>query len=353
MTIRSKILPIALTLAILLTGCKGAGEPEEEPQEYIAVTLRLFVPSDFTSRSYDDPLDYDTKLQKYISPDDIYLVVCDEEGNIVLVPDMGEVEGTQGDEFRTVRAYVPYDENAFTFRVIANVVQGSTLAATPEAVRNALLSFGTDKNLCDGIKANRFSNGKWNLTKYENYLPMHSAMSWQMPFDHNITLTVPMYRSLAKIGVEYVGEDTRYELKRVRVCRQHEYGAFVSPKVPSGDANQQYQSPYILADTPTNAYETEYTATSTNEVLETIFVPEHHNDGGSGDIYLQAGFSKDDSADLIWYDMYFTQTGHSDSPVYDVVRNHSYIFRISWIKDRDLEVIVDAKWDEEHTLGAI
>ncbi len=329
-----------------------AGTPARE-DGYAYITLSLQVPEEASSRAYDAPLDYDTQWQKSIDPDDVYVIFYDTNDKIVEIPYLTKLDNNQS-TLATVAGKVKIRTDAIKFRVLANVAQCGTFGTDTAKVRTKLKEYvgKSDEDLCKALQYNGFNaDGKWDTR--DKYLPMQSAMSSDIVLNTDRRLSVDMYRSLAKIGVVFFPDKdadaiSSFKLTKVRVYNQHTYGQFISHVTPSTDIYTQYQSPYVLEESPSRSDYVEYSVPDTT-LLEEIFVPEHINDGTHKDIRLQVAF---DETNVLTketvercYDLYFTSdaldntiTSDNKNERYDVIRNHSYIFKIRRIAQ---DIIVD------------
>ncbi|MCD8388407.1 MAG: hypothetical protein LUD17_16230 [Bacteroidales bacterium] len=349
LTARHILWNVMFGLAGIMSACSSHDEPQggsAADSGLVHISLSLAVPASATSRAYDDPLDYDTELQRTIDPDDVYVIFYDTAGKIVEIPELSKIDNNAS-SLVTVGGDVKIRTDAIKFRVLANVEQGGNFGSTTSAVMTALKSYvgKTDTELCNALTITGFSNGKWTVEK-GHYLPMQSAMSSAIYLTTDLRMSVDMYRSVAKIGVVY--DPTLYDaegnpitdnngnaqvlegynLVGVRVINQNSTGAFISTYQPSADVYTQYTQPFILYGTQSIGSAVEYEVTN-NATLEQIFVPEHKNDGSASDIRLQVGFTEVGKAETQWYDVYFTVDPlDNTTEVYDVVRNHSYIFKI-------------------------
>lgn len=329
----------------------------EDSGGYAHITLYLNMADAAASRSYQDsPLDYDTEGQRTIDAGDVYAILYDSyTGEIIGIPELTKMEENTSSVL-TLNATVKIPDAPVKTRILANVSHAGSFGSTPDAVRKELEKYigKSDEDLYKALRANGFNeDGKWPS---DTLLPMQSAMSGEMPLTSDTWISAYLYRSIAKVGVVYDntvydadgnpekdsdGNNLTYKtsLVGVRVINQHEYGAFVSEHTPDTDIQKQFTQPYIQESTPIRTTAVEYTV-SNNINVEEIFVPEHKNTGNiTSDIYLQVGFKEPGKSETQWYDVYFTENPlDNTSDSYDIIRNHSYIFKIKRYTD---DLVVD------------
>lgn len=335
----------------------------EDSGGYAHITLYLNMADAAASRSYlDDPLDYDTEEQRKIDSGDVYAILYDSKsGEIIGIPELTAMEENTSSVL-TLNATVKIPDAPVKTRFLANVSHAGSFGSTPDAVRKELEKYigKSDEDLYKALRANGFNeNGKWPS---DTLLPMQSAMSGEMPLTSDTWISAYLYRSIAKVGVVYDntvydangnpekdsdGNTLKYKtsLVGVRVINQHTYGAFVSMHTPDKDIQKQFTQPYIQESTPIRSSYVEYTV-SNNINVEEIFVPEHDNTGNNtnnttSDIYLQVGFNEAGTleTETRWHNVYFTENPlDNTSDSYDIIRNHSYIFKIKRYAD---DLVVD------------
>lgn len=362
--IRDWVRIAASLMLVMSTACSDNHIEDislEDDMINVNITINLMAQS--TTRAVEDGgLDYDTSLQRIISPEDIYLIFYNTDGTIALVPDIEPLAGSHDSPVRTLKTRMPQVDSYMSFRILANVASASSIGSTPDEVRTYLLDMAdkgkSDTDLIQALYADAFDDkGIWPLNASGNYLPMHTPMSDPISFDHDISLNTNLYRSLAKIGVEYVEADAPFIIDRVYVVNQHQRASILSPYLPSSNPSKQYSQPYVL-DTALRTENTLYSLSAgESSLLEQVFVPEHINTGNPDtDIYLRVEGHFIDRTKTYRYDIYFTDNGHlpaSDANLsYNVIRNYSYIFRIKEITGPliDVELVVNPSWAEVHEL---
>ncbi len=292
------------------------------------------------------------EIQRYVN--DVYALIFDEEGESLLYSvKMNLASGDNMDETQTYDASIVLDEtlNA-TMWIVTNVEQnGFTKAEVQELVGKskaevqAALVFPYDyTENTDGLTLSG-----WDITQHS--LPMwgeattssgSAALTLDPESGNMIYVYANMYRAVAKMGFTIAMEEeddyATFNLREVYVYYAQDAGAAVPGVENEPDSDWQYLTPDVPSSSSTLSAPIKYDLGdgiyNGEEWFNEVFLAECDNSEAPsnglvlvlGGIYAPDGVS--DAEEMSYYRVDMV----NDIGTVDVIRNHSYIFRIVGIE---------------------
>ncbi len=386
---------------LLLAGCSDDFLSGIYRGDGVQLTINLDVPGESSAATrairtrvggenqYDNQLDYNTELQRYIADGDLYILVFENMGSgsteewvLLAVPTITNISGDNGDQTRVITAEMSRVSGSKTLLVdvVANIMEngamnGSTsidfsnmIGQTREDIYEAIGTFAYPEN----SESNPY--GVWSLATYDEsgssitahrYLPMWGQSSSSATGGGRVTYSVNsstteldvycgLYRSVAKMGVLVDSECETFDLREIYVYYPNSEGTFVSLPVETGDdanwspsVNVQYTLPEVpsTAEARDIAYPLVYKMSAPKSAgdsyINNIYVTEADNKNNTNPVCLVVGgyYSGGDYSGegldynhINYYRIDLTSTATSGTTLgegaFDVIRNHSYLFNI-------------------------
>lgn len=327
-----------LLLNICLYGCIIEMESPELASGQVEVKLFLNMPGEDGepvtrvggTGTQEGELDPTTDKQRYVS--DITVLII-QKGKIIQVADDAKIDAQQGSNIRIVTLTAdatkdPVDamvlinarENGINDTVL-NGLEGKTLAEVHD-----LLIFSYPINP-EGAPI------VWNLDS--RHLPMW-GMTKNLDFSRVDNYGhCDIYRSVAKMAFMVDKTCTDFRMDEIYIYNMEQKGYLMSEQEPDPAINKQY----TLPDVPETSVQTG-TANSVmydvadNSIVNKIFVPENNNKqpaSGKSQLKIVVGGTwsgegiEGASKKNYWR---IDMTDELDNP-YDIIRNHSYVYKIT------------------------
>ena len=294
-----------------------------------------YQPGTTEQNPYDEDLDENTTLQRYIQ--DVYILLFENGTNGQLLDfAKATLNGTQGDVTREIEGQFSQRNGSLDIVVLANLAQNGI---TPDFED---LKGKTEKDVYETL-AYAYPE-KWTLSETGRYLPMWGKKSGVTLDQREIDITqFDLYRGVAKMGVQVDDECTNFTMKEIYVYYVNEKGYCAAPnQTPDANVNVQYTKP----DVPTTSTQREtpikYTLTvaQAKSFLEQIYLSESNNKTAGngkqlkvvvGGVYTGPGLVANDATSYYRIDMEDDKDGVL-AP-FDIIRNHSYIFNITAVNN--------------------
>ncbi len=341
------ILLLAALLLTIMASCHDDDlyTPSAEDGT-VLLQLQLVMP-DVTASRASTPTDEGTIDERRIADGDIYVVMMNEsekveERKILAIYDDFTLLASADRTLYTISKRIPMPGQKVCFRVLANVKQSgitTDLAKWLENQTGTVTEYSLDTDI---LNITMPESGKWLLTENSGYIPMQSAVTTPVEITADYTTTIPMYRCLAKVGVQLCDEaKSQFSIEQVVIYNQYEKTCFVNTNTPNAAAEKQFTSPYLINsnraqrtqdDDGMVAYLTSDSQKA--EMIEGIYVPEHDTNTSYRRLIMMVGGYRKSVTDatgekkLEWYRIDFTDDCRYAGNRFSVVRNHWYIFEI-------------------------
>ena len=284
-----------------------------------------------------DGKDEQTDEQRYIANDDVYALEFDKDGVLQhVVSDLHFTDNNaQGKAERTLEGTLVPLEGKITLAVLANLKQNGI----SDALEMLKGKIGDSKQEVYESLIYTYPTSEWDVT--QRYLPMHGEVTTTLA-SQITNLNCNIYRGVAKMGVE--NSAGNFTLKEIYVYYVNTQGYCVAPtKVPGED--DQYTEPEVPATSGQRAISErlKYTIAdgAAQECLNRIYVSEANNktpgEGKSalkivvGGVFTGEGLVEEDGMSYYRIDMEDDETG--EVAPFDIIRNHSYVFNITAVKN--------------------
>ncbi len=353
---------IYILAAIVCMGLAACSDDSVAPYNgpTVELTLNLSLPS-ISRASGDyvvgDKLDEETREELYMAEGDVYVLIFKKESDganvLCYVPDL-EVQGTQGDDFRVLKAQLPKSDGEYSLRVAVNLAQngclGNTAAEVKEALRSKIGQKTLETALLQELKFN-YPDKAWtiNTNAGERYLPMSGVSSETFTLNEDKYLDIyNLYRSVAKMEVK-VDEKIQgaFKLKEIQVLNVNETGHIFSSKTPNSDWEIQYEEPDVNTSWLQRTTPVSYIAADENGVssISGIYATESDNINATTNnkqpLRLMVVGTLNGQTGTYYIDMIDDKETDGVYLPYDIIRNHSYIFNITEVNAKELTVVVE------------
>lgn len=180
----------------------------------------------------------------------------------------------------------------------------------------------------------------WSLEAEDAYLPMWGAHTFANVGTGINSATVKMYRGVAKVNVtvnKELGLDN-FTLKSVRVYYANQTGYCASIYTPNADPGIQLEQPWVSEAFAQMSISNPLTyAVTGNGIKNRIYVPESNNQAPGenrkpicvvvGGLYTGEGLVDEGK------ESYYRLDLKNEAGMFDVIRNHLYIFNIQSVSD--------------------
>lgn len=329
-TLLSKIL-LTVVGCIILMSCTKETQVNDIDR-MINISLSLSISGTAYTKDVDNrntSLDYSTELQNRVN--DLYILLVDKNGKFTYLVDELTVQNNNNTLYE---GSIIRPEAGSVLVLMANLNQ-QNLGGNSSTVTWLESFIGQDiKNLYD---AAIFSNnsGIWELA--DRSIPMWGKVEIGTPVGGKVYLTCDLYKALAKINI-WINDKQGIEgfaVNKVVVRNSLDKGYCVSQSTLSPDVNIQYQTPYVPTNVANRSTDAEYTGLNVTDAFsDAIYVVEQSNS------------STDTNA--IEVDVHYTIDGNQgvgtiafkddNGNLFDVVRNHSYIFNITKVSGTETSV---------------
>lgn len=329
---------ISLLLTVCLYGCVAEMDSPEPASGQVEVKLFLNMPGEDGepmtrvggTGTQDGDLDHTTQEQRYVR--DITVLII-QNGKIIQVADDAKIDAQQGSNIRIVTLTAdatkdPVDamvlinarENGISDTVLDNL-EGKTLAE----IRDLLIySYPTDPTGAPNV---------WNLSA--RYLPM-----WGMTKNLDFSRTdnyghCDIYRSVAKMAFMVDEACTGFHMEEIYIYHMEQKGYLMSGHEPDPAVNKQYTLPDVPGSSvQTGAENSVMYDVVDNSIVDRIFIPENDNKnpaGGKKQLKVVVGGTwSGEGIEGVGQKNYWRidMTDELDNP-YDIIRNHSYVYKIT------------------------
>ena len=297
-----------------------------------------YQPGTTEQNPYDDDLDENTTLQRYIQ--DVYILLFENGTNGKLLDfAKATLNGTQGDVTREIEGQFSQRNGTLDIVVLANLVQNGI---TPDFEN---LKGKTEKEVYETLVYS-YPEGGWTLGADNRFLPMWGKKSGVTLDQREIDITqFDLYRGVAKMGVQVDDECTNFTMKEIYVYYVNSKGYCAAPnQTPDANVNVQYTLPDVPASSTQLTTPIEYTLTDAQakSFLEQIYLSESNNvSPGSGKqlkvvvggVYTGPGLVANDATSYYRIDMEDDKDNDGVLAPFDIIRNHSYIFNITAVNN--------------------
>ncbi len=325
----------------------------------VKVMVPIETPSTRSRVIYDDNgNNVGPEIQRYVN--DVYALIFNEDGTSLLYSvKMSLVSGDNMDETQTYDASIVLDEtlNA-TMWIVTNLEQNGfsttevqeLVGKSKEEVQAALVFPYDYTENTDGLTLSG-----WDITQHS--LPMwgeaisssgSAALTLDPQSGNMIYVYANMYRAVAKMGFtidmeegdEYGGDEyATFNLREVYVYYAQDNGAVAPAVGREPDSEWQYLVPDVPSSSSTLGAPIKYDLGegiyNGEEWFNEIFLAECDNSEAPstglvlvlGGIYAPEGVSDEEEMSYYRVDIVY-----EDGTTVDVIRNHSYIFRIVGIE---------------------
>ena len=297
-----------------------------------------YQPGTTEQNPYDNDLDENTTLQRYIQ--DVYILLF-ENGTDGKLLDFAKatLNGTQGDVTREIEGQFSQRNGTLDIVVLANLVQNGI---TPDFEN---LKGKTEKKVYETLVYS-YPEGGWTLGADNRFLPMWGKKSGVALNQREIDITsFNLYRGVAKMGVQVDAACTNFTMKEIYVYYVNSKGYCAAPnQTPSDDVHTQYTFPDVPASSTQLTTPIKYTLTDAQakSFLEQIYLSESNNKTpGSGKqlkvvvggVYTGPGLVANDATSYYRIDMEDDKDKDGVLAPFDIIRNHSYIFNITKVEN--------------------
>ena len=291
-----------------------------------------YQPGTTEQNPYNDDLDENTRLQRYIQ--DVYILLF-ENGTDGKLLDFAKatLNGTQGDVTREIEGQFSQRNGSLDIVVLANLVQNGI---TPDFEN---LKGKTEKEVYETLVYSYPEDG-WTLGTDKRFLPMWGKKSGVALDQREIDITsFNLYRGVAKMGVQVDAACINFTMKEIYVYYVNSEGYCAAPnQTPSDDVHTQYTLPDVPASSKQLTTPIKYTLTDAQakSFLEQIYLSESNNKTPGngkqlkvvvGGVYTGPGLVANGAISYYRIDMEDDKDGVL-AP-FDIIRNHSYIFNIT------------------------
>lgn len=297
-------------------------------------------------------LDETTKEQRYVR-DIIVLLI--QNGKVIQVADDPKIEGQQGSTLRMVTLIADASEDPVDAMVLINARENGVGSSTIESLSGKTLDQIRSMLIFSYPDDPSGSPVVWDLSK--RYLPM-----WGMTKNLDLSRTdsygsCDIYRGVAKMSLVVDESCTGFQMEEVYVYYMERKGFLISRHTPNAALNKQYTVPDVpeISVQTTLANSVMYDVTG-NEITNRIFLPESDNKTTAsgkqqlkivvGGIWSGEGMEGTGKKNYWRIDM----CDELDNP-YDIVRNHSYIYKITKVDNPGAPTPDEALEREVATLG--
>ena len=299
------------------------------------VPVRLTLAfSNFGGRAASEPgdLDYTTVEQSAMTADDVYVLVVDANDNFLYqVQDLKLGNPVEGDNYYTRQLegtmLRTVGGEQVKLVVLANLKDNKIASYTTGAAIRNFLETKKGSNIAKVYKELVYHYGgstiPWKLA--ERAIPMWGSSNLTAVPGTGVDLACNLYRAVAKVGI-WVNMQDGYQgftITKIIVNNANDKGYCVSTETPNPVETVQYIYPSIPAgaQNQTITYDgLQVTTAYENE----IYLPETVNTTGGNEISLTVHYTYHNKAKV--GTIKFRTNGDGD--IFDVIRNHSYLFNI-------------------------
>ena len=298
-----------------------------------------YQPGTTEQNPYDEDLDENTTLQRYIQ--DVYILLFENGTNGQLL-DFAKATlngDQQGDVTREIEGQFSQRNGSLDIVVLANLVQNGI---TPDFES---LKGKTEKEVYKTLVYS-YPEGGWTLGTGARYLPMWGKKSGVALDQREINITpFNLYRGVAKMGVQVDAACTNFTMKEIYVYYVNSEGYCAAPnQTPSDDVHTQYAFPDVPASSTQLTTPIKYTLTvaQAKSFLEQIYLSESNNKTAGngkqlkvvvGGVYTGPGLVANDATSYYRIDMEDDKDNDGVLAPFDIIRNHSYIFNITAVNN--------------------
>lgn len=297
-----------------------------------------YQPGTTEQNPYDDDLDENTTLQRYIQ--DVYILLFENGTNGKLLDfAKATLNGTQGDVTREIEGQFSQRNGSLDIVVLANLVQNDI---TPDFEN---LKGKTEEDVYKTLVYS-YPEGGWTLGTDKRFLPMWGKKSGVALDQREIDITsFNLYRGVAKMGVQVDAACTNFTMKEIYVYYVNSKGYCAAPnQTPDANVNVQYILPDVPASSTLLTTPIKYTLTEaqTKSFLEQIYLSESNNKTPGngkqlkvvvGGVYTGSGLVADGATSYYRIDMEDDKDNDGVLAPFDIIRNHSYIFNITAVNN--------------------
>lgn len=299
------------------------------------VPVRLTLAfSNFGGRAASEPgdLDYTTVKQSAMTADDVYVLVVDANDNFLYqVQDLKLGNPVEGDNYYTRQLegtmLRTVGGEQVKLVVLANLKDNKIASYTTGAAIRNFLETKKGSNIAKVYKELVYHYGgstiPWKLA--ERAIPMWGSSNLTAVPGTGVDLACNLYRAVAKVGI-WVNMQDGYQgftITKIIVNNANDKGYCVSTETPNPVETVQYIYPSIPAgaQNQTITYDgLQVTTAYENE----IYLPEKVNTTGGNEISLTVHYTYHNKTKV--GTIKFRTNGDGD--IFDVIRNHSYLFNI-------------------------
>ena len=318
-------------------------------------------------------LDYTTDLQKAMDADDVYLLVFDANTGVLKYQVKDLSLGAVSDNTYNTRILSGYmlrtaTDETVKLVVLANLIQNKITVSSTNYTNLLLDSKKDVQDFIDDMigqdqtaiyqkliynynVTNNGTEGIWNISSRR--IPMWGITAATQVPSTGTTLDCYLYRAVAKVQIWVdkknglpgedgkLGTDDDFRITKITVRNANNQGYCVSLLTPNTSETVQYTAPSIPGYTQQKdvIYSTFTGDQATKAFSDMIYLPEQSNTAiGSTPVkllveytYNGVSYTGDEAGVIEFKD---SDTGQA----FDVVRNHSYIFNITGVKDNDIDL---------------
>ena len=325
---------MAVLCSLYLSSC-AKDEEVAKATDGGKVPVRLTLAfSNFGGRAASEPgdLDYTTVEQSAMTADDVYVLVVDANDNFLYqVQDLKLGNPVEGDNYYTRQLegtmLRTVGGEQVKLVVLANLKDNKIASYTTGAAIRNFLETKKGSNIAKVYKELVYHYGgstiPWKLA--ERAIPMWGSSNLTAVPGTGVDLACNLYRAVAKVGI-WVNMQDGYQgftITKIIVNNANDKGYCVSTETPNPVETVQYIYPSIPAgaQNQTITYDgLQVTTAYENE----IYLPEKVNTTGGNEISLTVHYTYHNKAKV--GTIKFRTNGDGD--IFDVIRNHSYLFNI-------------------------
>lgn len=358
---------ILLLVCIGFASCQDNGTvPEPQTDGRVSVHLQIALPGGdpaergAQARDENGGFDYTTSDQRTMTADDVFVLMFNSDDVLLKQATITGLSDETGDNsmgyYRTIDGVfdgVPNGSANVYFVVLANLVQNNLYdneemsLDTKSKVDTYISSFiGKGKNELYSALVYNYdaASSPWNISNRR--IPMWGATGkFDILSGQTKEVSCDLHRAVAKVailvkegsgieGFEITKIEVKNAVKKGYCVSLNSLGAdkyYINPSVPSTPGMQT-----IVFERPAYTFGSEF--------RNQIYLPEQDNT--SGDLFMNIYYTYKGQSAI--GEIPFKDSGNGE--LFNVVRNHSYVFNISKVTEKEIDAylyyMVD-RWEEE------